>query len=199
MMWPQVYHIFYFSDRLLKRSRWWLDGLRQGVNWLRGLSLAGVHKLIRRLGIRYKRGRRYVHSPDPEYDQKMAIFQTIRELVAAEPKRFVLVYEDELTDYRRPPVAQDYAVQGGDEPLARQGLRANLSQRIATSLDAMTGCLFAWQRKHFDRWTLICYYQALEACYPHAECIFVAQDNWPVHFHSDIVERQLNINNGQAV
>jgi len=177
------------SPRLygLKRSRWWLDGLRQVVSWLRGLSLAGVHKLLRRLGIRYKRGRRYVHSPDPEYDQKMAILQTIRELVAAEPQRFVLVYEDELTYYRRPTVAQGYAVQGSDEPLARQGLRANLSQRIAASLDAMTGALFAWQRKHFDRWTLIRYYQALEARYLDAECIFVAQDNWPVHFHPDVL------------
>lgn len=67
----------------------------------------------------------------------------------------MLVYEDELTYYRRPTVAQGYAVQGSDEPLARQGLHANLFQRIAASLDAMTGALFAWQRKHFDRWTLI--------------------------------------------
>jgi len=177
------------SPRLygLKRSRWWLDGLRQVVSWLRRLSLAGVHKLLRRLGIRYKRGRRYVHSPDPEYDQKMAVLQTIRELVAAEPQRFVMVYEDELTYYRRPTVAQGYAVQGSDEPLARQGLGANLSQRIAASLDVMSGALFAWQRKHFDRWTLIGYYQALEARYPDTECIFVVQDNWPVHFHPDVL------------
>jgi len=177
------------SPRLygLKRSRWWLDGLRQKVSWLNGLSLSGVHKILRRLQVSYKRGRRYVHSPDPAYDEKLAVLQTIRELVAAEPKRFVLLYEDELTYYRRPTVAQGYAVRGSDEPHARQGLGANLYQRIAASLDVSSGRLFAWQRKHFDRWTLIRYYRALEAAYPEAELIFVAQDNWPVHFHDDIL------------
>lgn len=177
------------SPRLygLKRSRWWLDGLRQKINWLNGLSLSGVYRVLRRLRISYKRGRRYVHSPDPEYDEKLALLQTIQELVAAEPKRFVLLYEDELTYYRRPTVAQGYAVRGSDEPRARQGLRANLYQRIAASLDVSSGRLFAWQRKHFDRWTLIRYYQALEAAYPEAELIFVAQDNWPVHFHDDVL------------
>ena len=65
------------SPRLygLKRSRWWLDGLRQVVNWLRGLSLAGVHKLLRRLGIRYKRGRRYVHSPTQSMTRRWPSFK----------------------------------------------------------------------------------------------------------------------------
>ncbi len=171
----------------LQRSRWWLEGLRQVVDWLKDLTLAGVHKILRRLGIHYKRGRRYVHSPDPEYDEKLAVIQIVRELVEAEPKRFVLVYEDELTYYRRPTVAQGYAVQGSDAPHARQGLRSNLYRRIAASLDVMSGRLFAWQRKHFDRQTLLHYYRALEAQYPEAELIFVAQDNWPVHFHEDIL------------
>ena len=51
----------------------------------------------------------------------------------------------------------------------------------------MIGRFFYWQRKPFDRWTLIRYYQALEAVYPEAEVIFVVQDNWPVHFHDDIL------------
>lgn len=164
-----------------------MDGLGQTVNWLRGLSSPGIHKILRRLKIKYKRGRNYIHSPDPEYDEKLALVQTIRELVAAEPKRFVLVYEDEMTYYRRPTIAQGYAVQGSDEPHAYQGLHSNLYQRIAASLDVSSGRLFFWQRKHFDRRTLIRYYLALEAAYPEAELIFVAQDNWPVHFHDDVL------------
>lgn len=177
------------SPRLygLKRSRWWLDGLRQVVDWLKGLTLVAVSKILRRLGIRYKRGRHYVHSPDPEYDEKLKVIGSIRELVEAEPDRFVMVYEDEKTYYRRPTIAQGYAVQGSDEPHARQGLRANLCRRITSSLDVRTGRLFSWQRKHFDRWTLIRYYQALEAQYPDAEAIFVVQDNWSVHFHEDVL------------
>jgi hypothetical protein len=177
------------SPRLygLNRSRWWLDGLRKVVSWLRDLTLAGVHKLLRRLGIHYKRGRRYLHSPDPEYDLKMARIRAILELVSEDPKRFVLLYEDELTYYLRPTVAQGYALKGSDGPLARQGKGVNLSHRIAASLEVISGRIFAWQRKHFDRWTLIRYYRALEASYPDAERIFVVQDNWPVHFHPDIL------------
>lgn len=177
------------SPRLygLDRSRWWLEGLQSVVPWLNDLSVVGVYKILHRSGVRYKRGRRYLHSPDPAYQRKLAIIDMIREMVQAEPKRFVLVYEDELTYYRRPTIAQGYAPVGTDQPHARQGLRANLSYRIAASLDVMTGSLFTWQRKHFDRWTLIRYYQALEAQYPDAELIFVAQDNWPVHFHQDIL------------
>lgn len=181
--------IVHRSPRLygLGRSRWWLEGLQQVVPWLKDLTTVGVHKILCRSGVRYKRGRRYLHSPDPAYEQKLAIIDMIRELVLEEPKRFALVYEDELTYYRRPTVAQAYALVGSDHPHARQGLRSNLSYRIAASLDVMTGCLFTWQRKHFDRWTLIRYYQALENHYPEAELIFVAQDNWPVHFHQDIL------------
>ena len=171
----------------LLRSRWWLAGLQQVVSWLACLSLAGVHRVLRRLRIHYKRGRRYMHSPDPQYDDKLALLEGIRALVTAEPQRFVLLYEDELSYYRHPTLAQDYAPAGSDAPYARHGYGPNTYQRIAGSLDVMTGRFFYWQRKTFDRWTLIRYYQALEATYPQAELIFVAQDNWPVHFHPDIL------------
>jgi hypothetical protein len=157
------------------------------VPWLSDLSLVGVYKILRRCGVRCKRGRRHLHSPDPAYDQKLATLDMIRELVQAEPGRFVLVYEDELPYYRRPTVAQGYALVASDEPYARQGLRPNLSYRIAASLDVRTGRLFTWQRKHFDRCTLIRCDQALETPYPDAELLFVAQDNGPVHFHEDIL------------
>ena len=35
--------------------------------------------------------------------------------------------------------------------------------------------------------TLKRYYKALEEAYPEAEVIYVAQDNWPVHFHPDVL------------
>lgn len=55
-----------------------------------------------------------------------------------------------------------------------------------------TGRLFCWERRHFDRQTLIRYYKALEAAYPEAERIFVVQDNWPVHFHKDVLAALAN-------
>lgn len=176
------------SPRLygLAHSRWWLEGIRQTIVWLGSLTLGGVHRLLRRLGLRYKRGRRHCHSPDPAYDEKLARLAWARALVAADPRRFVLVFEDELSYYRHPTVGYDYALAGSDRPHAHQGVGYNRYHRIAGSLDVHSGRLFCWQRRTFDRHTLLRYYRALEATYPEAEVIFVAQDNWPVHDHDDI-------------
>ncbi len=169
------------------RSRWWLGGLRQVVSWLTPLSLPGVQRLLGRLRIHYKRGRRYLHSPDLDYDVKLAGLAQALALARAEPQRFALLYEDELTYYRRPSVGYNYAPAGSDRPHAHQGWRSNSYHRIAGSLDVGSGCFFAWQRHTFERRTLIRYFQALAAHYPHCELIFVALDNWPVHFHPDVL------------
>jgi hypothetical protein len=171
----------------LARSRWWLDGLRQAVPWLQEVTVAGVHHVLARLGLTYKRGRVYVHSPDPLYDEKLAVIQVAQTLANTDPQRFVLLYEDELTYYRRATVAQGYALRGSDGPYAQQGYRRNAAYRIAGCLNYRTGQLVCWQRAHFDRHTLIRYYTAVQATYPDAERIFIAQDNWPVHFHEDIL------------
>ena len=171
----------------LARSRWWLAGLQRALTWLAPLSLTGIWALLRRWQLVYKRGRRYVHSPDPAYDQKLAAVARARTAAQADPDRLVLVYQDELTFYRRPTVAQAYAPQGTDQPLARQGLRANTASWVAGCLNAQTGQLFIWQRSHFDRHTLIRYYRALEETYPTAKRIYLVQDNWPVHCHSDVM------------
>jgi hypothetical protein len=103
------------------------------------------------------------------------VLATIRTLVEAEPSRFALVYEDELTYYRQPTVAQGYALAGSDSPLARQCCSFNTYERLAGCLDVLTGRLFYWQRGAFDRHTLIRYYQAMERLYPDAEAIFVIE------------------------
>jgi hypothetical protein len=81
----------------LARSRWWLEGLRQVVPWLADHSLGGIHGVLRRLGVVYKRGRRYVHSPAPHYDAKLAAMAQARAHAATDPQHVVFLYEDALT------------------------------------------------------------------------------------------------------
>ena len=75
----------------LSRSRWWLEGLRQTVPWLSSLSLPGVCQLLDRLHIAYKRGRRYVHSPDPDYPVKSARLRSAWQEVLKDPTSVVLL------------------------------------------------------------------------------------------------------------
>lgn len=176
------------SPRLfgLERSRWTLALLRRVVPWLRNLPLASVHRLLRRLNVRYKRGRAYLHSPDPAYDAKLAAITAAQLLAHAHPEAVVLLYEDEFTYHRRPSVSRDWAPVAADAPRAAQGLGTNKRRRVAACLDALTGRVVAWQRYRFDRHTLARFFRAVAAAYPAAAAIFVAQDNWPVHFHPDV-------------
>lgn len=173
------------SPRLcgLDRSRWRLADLSQVVPWLRGRARGSIWRLLRRLAVRYKRGRLYLHSPDPAYDAKLAAITAAQLLAHAHPQAVVLLYEDEFTYHRRPTVSRAFAATRADAPRAAAGLGTNKLRRIAACLDATTGRVVEWQRHRFDRRTLARFYQAVAAAYPAAEAIFVAHDNWPVHFH----------------
>lgn len=122
----EVSEVVHRSPRLFghERSRWWLAGIRRGLEWLSGLSLPGVWKLLRRLKVHYKRGRQYVHSPDPDYDTKLAAIAAATAVVRQEPTAYVLLYEDELTYYRRPSLACAYGLAGHDDVRAQSEHRS---------------------------------------------------------------------------
>jgi hypothetical protein len=72
-------------------------------------------------------------------------------------------------------------------PPAEQGTGYHSARRIAAGLDGETGRLFAWQRAHFDHETLLKFSQAVEAASPAADQLLLVHDNWPVHWHPDLV------------
>jgi len=172
------------SPRLfgLACSRWCLEAVRQTVSGLNDYTLVGVWKLLRRGGLRYKRGRVHVHSPDPDYDTKLAYIAAARAQVEQQPERMALVYLDELTYYRRPSLAQAYAQVGAHAALVETGYHSNSHRRIAAALDVQTGSLFAWQRSAFTADTFLRFLKALAATYAHTQRVFVVLDNWPLHF-----------------
>jgi DDE superfamily endonuclease len=61
------------------------------------MSLPGSWKLLKRLGVTYKRGRAHLHSPDLLSKKKMAYIRSLQELNRTDPERNVLLYEDEMT------------------------------------------------------------------------------------------------------
>lgn len=154
---------------------------------LASYSWGGIWQVLRRLKLRYKRGRAYVHSPDPLYRQKMAYVQAATHLAQTCPNDTVLVYVDELTYYRRPSVAYAYAPQGHQQTTVPLGYRTNTHRRIAAALNVQTGQVLARQRSTFDVNTFLAFLHSLQAAYPYAQRIFVVMDNWSVHFHPDIL------------
>jgi transposase len=165
-----------------------LAALAACVAWLSGLSLSGVSRLLRRLKVRYRRGQEHLHSPDPDYDKKMQAVKRARLKACKRPGKVVFVYQDEFSYYRRASVAQAWHCQGGPGRYAQQGHSRNKKRRVIGALNAIDGRLFCWQRSKAGVRTLVRFYEALQAAYPDAEVIYVAQDNWPVHFHDEVVK-----------
>jgi transposase len=170
------------------RARWTLALLAGAVVWLAALSLSGVHRRLRRLGLGYRRGQEHLHSPDPAYWAKVAAVRRAAAEAERSGGRVVLLYLDEFTYYRRPAAARCYAPVGGPGAYAEQGHARNTKRRVIGALNALSGRLTFWQGSRAGAAALAQFYGRLRAEYPQAERIAVAQDNWPVHFHPTVLQ-----------
>ena len=76
--------------------------------WLHDVSVQGIHQILSRLGISYKRARAYVWSPDTDYAEKIARIQQVLEETRQHPQTSVVLYQDEFGFYQQPTVAKDW-------------------------------------------------------------------------------------------
>ncbi len=76
--------------------------------------MAGISRLLRRLGFSRKQAQKFARSPDPLYDTKWrAILRAYAQMVA-QPNRVVLLFMDEVSYYRQPsPAPVGWARSGG--------------------------------------------------------------------------------------
>lgn len=159
----------------------------QSCPWLRVGTMAGLSQFLKRLGISYQRGRDYVHSPDEHYQAKVKLIQTARAQAQAEPGRYVFLYLDELTYYRQPTLAHAYELVGASQPLAQRSYQANTAYRVLSALNAASGQVTYRQRSYTDLACLAGFWYDLRLAYPDADLIYAVVDNWPVHFHPDVL------------
>jgi transposase len=170
------------------RSRWTLGMLcTQTAPFLKLSGDGSLSALFTRLGISYKRGRDYIHSPDPDYGPKLQRVDEIVAEVRASSGRLVALYQDELTYYRQPTVAAAYEAAGPEQPRALRSYRANTATRVGGALNVVDGGVSYRQGARFGVRELVGFYQQIRSEYPAAERIYVFQDNWPIHFHPDVL------------
>lgn len=169
----------------LARSRWRLADLRVACPALADYSLAGVSGVLRRLGIRRQRGRLGLQSPDPAYDDKLALLASALLLARVETDHVSLVYGDEFSLYRQPTLGPTWAVAGA-EPVARLSQRSNSRWRYAGALDAVTGRVTTHAADKLGVAALCRFLRKLRAAYP-GRRLFLVWDNWPVHAHPTVL------------
>jgi len=166
------------------RSRWRLADLRAASPALAGYSLSGVSRALRRLGVRLKRGRLRLHSPDPAYAEKAERVARVLALARGHPRRVALWFGDEVSCYRQPTLAGRWHP-APEELTADLSHRANTRHRVAGALDAVSGRVVRVAGSKAGVAKLRQFLRALRAADPDRR-IFLAWDNWPVHAHPDV-------------
>jgi transposase len=169
-------------------SRWKLESVRAACEWLKPLTLSGVWHVLDRLGITLQRGRDHVHSPDPHYVEKLAdIVESFERAINSEG-RVVIAFADEFSFYRQPSLAPDYREAGGThQPLARRSHRSDCSGRIIGGLNAVSGQTTSLIVSKVTLSQMVNFFRALRDAYPQAEVIYLVVDNWPIHYHPDVL------------
>lgn len=170
-----------------QNTRWSLALLLESCPWLNLTTCAGLSQVLTRLEISYKRARDYVHSPDPNYQEKLSDVQQVLLQAYYAPEQFVALYLDELTFFRQPSLARAYELCGHIQPLARRSHSANNMSRIVGAVDVMTGRLLFRQHSKIGVHALTNFWTDICAAYPSAQTIYVILDNWPVHFHPTVL------------
>ena len=169
-------------------SRWTLKTVRAACRWMGEMSLSGVCRTLKRFGIRLKRGRDHVHSPDVHYVEKLADIIAAMEEAINSDGRVVIVFLDEFSFYRQPLSGRNYCVIGRKtQPLAERSLQSDRSGRIIGGLNALSGQTTSLIASKISLNQMVKFWQELCAAYPEAKVIYVVVDNWPVHFHPDVL------------
>jgi DDE superfamily endonuclease len=169
------------------RTRWTLATVGSAVDWLAGYGPSGVWRALAALGVVLKRAREHVHSPDPAYAAKRAAIADCLAAARDSGGRIVALFQDEVTLHRQPTVAPAWAARGPDQALAERSRRGDATARIVGTLDAADGRVLCRRRGALAIPALVGFYREVVAAYPAAERIDIVLDNWPVHFHPDLL------------
>ncbi len=168
-------------------SRWSLRTIRASVPALRDYCLSGVWRVLQRCECRLRSPKVRLFSPDPLYASKEATLLGCLQQVAHAPDRWVVLFLDEMGYYRWPSSAEDWRPTE-DAPLELQGSGNNSQWRIVGALNALSGQVDYLDNYIVGRKQLISFYGRLDQRYPNVEQIYVAQDNWSIHQHPDVLE-----------
>lgn len=170
----------------VNRSRWRLADLKAVVPWLADYSLPGVSRALRRLGATRRRGRLAVHSPDPDYQTKLAAVERALALARRPGGEVAVLYGDEFSLCRQPTLGPTYAPRG-EGPTARQAAGANTRHRVGGLLDAVTGRVTWLARSKMGVVNLKRLLAKARRAYPGRRLV-VVWDNWPVHANPAVLD-----------
>lgn len=169
-------------------SRWTLRGVQASVAWLQDYSLSGVWRVLQGYGLTWRSAQMRHWSPDPEYESKLAHLLDCMKQTAAHPHTVAFLFWDQMGFYRWPEPAHTWASAApAPTPLALSGGGNNRQWRLMGILNAINGQVDFLDNYIVGRRQVIQMYQRIHQRYRSYAHIFVAQDNWSIHQHPDVV------------
>jgi DDE superfamily endonuclease len=169
-------------------SRWTLRALRATFSRWHGLTLPGVWRALRRLGLGLRSAAVQQYSPDPDYLTKEAhLLACLREAAAA-PDEVVALFLDEMGYARWPEPAPDWGPAApAPRPVAERAGSKQRLWRVIGALDAVTGQVDYAENYVIGRERVGAFYRHLDQGYARARRIYLIQDNWSIHAHPDVL------------
>jgi transposase len=174
----------------LQPGRWTLRSLQEHVERLKGYSLGGIWRWLKRAGVSWRSASLRQWSPDPDYRSKLGTLCACLQAAGAAPGEIELIFLDEVGFYRWPIPANTWAANPPQPPPRAQhaGQTNNSQWRIIGGLNARTGQVTHRSNYIVGRKQVVQWYEQLNTTYPQARKIYVVQDNWSIHSHLDVLD-----------
>jgi putative transposase len=169
-------------------SRWTLRAVQASVEWLKEYSLSGVWQVLRGSGLTLRSAQMRHWSPDPDYENKLTHLLECMKQTAVNPQKIAFLFWDQMGFYRWPEPALTWApCAPAPAPIAHVGGGNNRQWRLIGTLNAINGQVDFLDNYIVGRKQVIQMYQQIHNRYRAYKHIFVAQDNWSIHQHPDVV------------
>ena len=164
-----------------------MRAIRATFPWLKGYTLSGVWRLLRRHKLNIRAARVRQHSPDPDYLAKRERLLACLREAAEHPDEVVVVFLDEMGYYRWPAEGRAWGPAAPEPaPQADRDGPNNKQWRLVGALNALSGRVDYLDAYIVGREKLIVFYCQLVVAYGDARRIYVVQDNWSIHAHEDV-------------
>lgn len=146
-------------------------------------------KRLRSYGIRLRKGRPQLYSPDPAYRSKEAHLLSVLHAVAASQGSEIAVFVDEMGYQSWPDPSSDWCQQPpAPIPLADRMRSSPKQWRVIGALHASTGHVLQLSNHIIGRKGVCDFLCQIHQAYPQVRKIYVIWDNWPVHAHQEVFD-----------
>jgi len=168
--------------------RWELKTIQAAIPWLQPYSLSGVWRMLERYRLKLRTARVQQYSPDPDYELKEAHLLACLRETAQNPERSVFLFLDEMGYYRWPEETKVWTEAApAQAPQADRQQTKQQQWRLIGVLNALSGQVDYLDGYIVGRAKVIDMYRQIVNRYGWATQIYVAQDNWSIHKHDDVM------------